>query len=98
MDRLMPDADAATRARETEKESAAITGFTSAIAAFGAFFIPKSFGTSIDLTGGVEGALWGFFIFYVTCVVITWAVYTRKGGLLHDIERRGATVVAQPAQ
>ncbi|MBN9604053.1 MAG: MFS transporter [Afipia felis] len=98
MDRLMPEADAVARARQTEKESAAITGFTSAIAAFGAFFIPKSFGTSIDLTGGVEGALWGFFIFYVTCVVITWAVYTRKGGLLHDIERRGATAVAQPAQ
>ncbi len=98
MDRLMPEADATARARQTEKESAAITGFTSAIAAFGAFFIPKSFGTSIDMTGGVEAALWGFFIFYVTCVAITWAVYTRKGGLLHDIERRGATAVAQPAQ
>ena len=99
MDRLMPQADAATRVRQAEKESAAITGFTSAIAAFGAFFIPKSFGTSIDLSGGVEGALWGFFFFYVTCVVITWVVYTRKGGLLHDIERRGATApLAQPAQ
>ena len=42
MDRLMPTADAATRARQAEKESAAIIGFTSAIAAFGAFFIPKS--------------------------------------------------------
>ncbi|ACI92177.1 nitrite extrusion protein [Afipia carboxidovorans OM5] len=99
MDRLMPDADPAARVRQAEKESAAITGFTSAIAAFGAFFIPKSFGTSIDLTGGIEGALWGFFIFYVTCVVITWAVYVRKGGLLHDIERQGATApLAQPAQ
>ena len=99
IDRLMPGADAATRMRQAEKESAAITGFTSAIAAFGAFFIPKSYGTSIDLTGGVQAALWGFFIFYVTCVLITWAVYTRKGGLLHDIERRGATApLVQPAQ
>ncbi|GAA3848103.1 MFS transporter [[Pseudomonas] carboxydohydrogena] len=98
MDRLMPGSDVAERTRQAEKESAAITGFTSAIAAFGAFFIPKSFGTSIDMTGGVEAALWGFFIFYITCVVITWAVYTRKGGLLHDVERRGATAVAQPAQ
>jgi NNP family nitrate/nitrite transporter-like MFS transporter len=98
IDRLMPGADVATRMRQAEKESAAITGFTSAIAGFGAFFIPKSYGTSIDLTGGVQAALWGFLIFYVTCVVITWAVYTRKGGLLHDIERRGATAVAQPAQ
>ena len=98
MSRLMPTADAATRLRQAEKESAAITGFTSAIAAFGAFFIPKSYGTSIDLTGGVQAALWGFFIFYVTCIVITWAVYTRKGGLLHDVERGGRFSAAQPAE
>ncbi|MFO1148062.1 MAG: MFS transporter [Alsobacter sp.] len=89
MERLMPGADAATRLRQAEKESAAITGFTSAIAAYGAFFIPKSYGTSLAMTGGVETALYGFLAFYVTCLVITWAVYTRKGGLLHDIERRG---------
>jgi NNP family nitrate/nitrite transporter-like MFS transporter len=99
MDRLMPSADAITRQRQAEKESAAITGFTSAIAAFGAFFIPKSYGTSIDLTGGVQAALWGFFIFYVICIVVTWAVYTRKGGLLHDIERGGRiSPAAQPAE
>jgi NNP family nitrate/nitrite transporter-like MFS transporter len=94
MGRLMPTADAETRRRQAEKESAAITGFTSAIAAFGAFFIPKSYGRSIALTGGPSAALWGFLIFYVSCLVITWAVYTRKGGLLHDIERakRGASV------
>ena len=92
--RLMPRADAETRRRQAEKESAAITGFTSAIAAFGAFFIPKGFGTSIALTGGPEVALWGFLLFYVSCLAITWAVYTRKGGLLHDVERakRGASI------
>src|SRR5262249_5084404 len=58
MDRLMPTADLSTRIRQAEKESAAITGFTSAIAAFGAFFIPKAYGTSLALTGGVEVALW----------------------------------------
>ena len=76
------------RMRQAEKESAAITGFTSAIAAYGAFFIPKSYGTSISLTGGVAGALWAFFAFYVICVAVTWAFYTRSGGLLHDVERR----------
>ncbi len=89
--RLEPQMDAAQRTRQAEKESAAITGFTSAIAAYGAFFIPKSYGTSIGLTGGVSGALWAFFGFYVICVVVTWAVYTRKGGLLHDVERAVAT-------
>ncbi len=89
MNRLMPKADVDTRVRQAEKESAAITGFTSAIAAFGAFFIPKAYGTSIGLTGGVEAALWGFLIFYVSCLVITWSFYTRRGGLLYDVERGG---------
>ena len=49
-----PDAGRRRRAaqRQTDKESAAIIGFTSAIAAYGAFFIPKAYGTSIALTGG----------------------------------------------
>ena len=86
MDRLMPSAEPGTRVRQAEKESAAIIGFTSAIAAYGAFFIPKSYGTSIAMTGGPEAALWAFMVFYATCVVVTWAVYTRRGGHLHDIE------------
>ncbi len=98
MDRLMPEADAAARQRQSEKESAAIIGFTSAIAAYGAFFIPKSFGTSIAMSGGPELALWGFLVFYVTCVIVTWYVYTRPGGHLHDIEReRRTSSAAVPA-
>src|SRR5262249_22545502 len=92
MDRLMPDLDAAGRSRQAEKESAAIIGFTSAIAAYGAFFIPKSYGTSISLTGGAEAALWGFLVFYASCIAITWWFYTRPGGLLHDIERKNRAV------
>jgi NNP family nitrate/nitrite transporter-like MFS transporter len=84
--RLMPELDAAHRLRQAEKESAAIIGFTSAVAAYGAFFIPKSYGSSITLTGGPEAALWGFLVFYVTCAALTWFVYNRRGGVLHDIE------------
>lgn len=96
MVRLMPNATPEERRHEAEKESAAITGFTSAIAAFGAFFIPKGYGTSISMTGGPEAALWAFLIFYVTCLLITWGVYTRKGGLLYDVEhgRKPAPAVA----
>ena len=90
MPRLMPHLNATDCVRQAEKESAAIIGFTSAIAAFGAFFIPKSYGTSISVTGGPEGALWGFMIFYVTCTVLTWFIYSRKGGMLHAIERGSA--------
>ncbi|MCX7383003.1 MAG: NarK family nitrate/nitrite MFS transporter [Alphaproteobacteria bacterium] len=86
--RLMPGASPDQARLQAERESAAITGFTSAIAAFGAFFIPKGYGTSIALTGGPEAALWGFGIFYVTCIAITWAVYSRRGGMLHAIERQ----------
>ena len=94
MDRIMPSSDVATRTRQAEKESAAIIGFTSAIAAYGAFFIPKSYGSSIAMTGGPEAALWGFMIFYVTCVLLTWYAYTRRGGHLYDVEhaRVGAAV------
>jgi NNP family nitrate/nitrite transporter-like MFS transporter len=90
IDRLMPTLNPADRVRQAEKEAAAIIGFTSAIAAYGAFFIPKSYGTSISLTGGPQAALWGFLAFYVTCAALTWFVYTRRSGLLHDIERTAA--------
>jgi len=88
MPRLMPQLNPIERRVQAEKESAAIIGFTSAIAAYGAFFIPKSYGSSIALTGGPEAALWAFLAFYLTCIAITWAVYTRPGGTLHDVERR----------
>jgi NNP family nitrate/nitrite transporter-like MFS transporter len=61
------------------KEAAAVLGFTSAIAAYGAFFIPKSYGTSIALTGSADAALWCFIGFYVTCIAVTWWCYARKG-------------------
>lgn len=63
---------------DANKEGAAVLGFTSAIAAYGAFFIPKSYGTSIALTGGPNAALWCFIGFYATCVIVTWWFYSRK--------------------
>ena len=59
-------------------EAAAVLGFSSAVGAYGGFFIPKSFGTSIANTGGPQAALIGFVIFYVTCIAITWWYYARK--------------------
>ncbi len=64
--------------RDAAKESAAVLGFSSAFAAYGAFFIPKGFGTSIDLTGGPEAALYGFLGFYLSCILTTWWYYSRK--------------------
>jgi len=97
MARLMPEADATQRRLQAEKESAAIIGFTSAIAAYGAFFIPKSYGTSIAMTGSPVAALWGFLAFYLICIAVTWGIYTRRGGLLHDIERARPSAPAATA-
>ena len=97
--RLEPGLNAAERVKQSDKEAAAIIGFTSAIAAYGAFFIPKSFGTSIAVTGSAETALYAFLGFYVSCVLATWWFYTRRGGLLHDIEHGGrASPAITPAQ
>src|SRR5690606_26306903 len=83
--RIERNLSAADRVRQSDKEAAAIIGFTSAIAAYGAFFIPQSFGASISATGGAAAALYAFLAFYVSCIAITWWVYTRPGGLLFDV-------------
>ncbi len=63
--------------KDANKEAAAVLGFTAAVAAYGGFFIPKSYGTSIELMGGPEGALYVFIAFYLTCIATTWWYYSR---------------------
>lgn len=63
--------------RSANTEAAAVLGFSSALGAYGGFFIPKSYGTSIALTGDAEAALYTFVVFYVCCVAITWWYYAR---------------------
>jgi NNP family nitrate/nitrite transporter-like MFS transporter len=91
MDRVAPDAPASERCRMADRESAAIIGFTSAIAAYGAFYIPRAYGSSIQATGTADAALWTFMVFYVSCAVLTWWVYSGPRGLLRDIEWRRTT-------
>ena len=90
VDRTAPGLPLTERIRQSERESAAIIGFTSAIAAYGAFYIPKAYGSSIQITGAADAALWGFLIFYVTCAALTWAVYSGPRGVLRAAERRSA--------
>lgn len=73
--------DEAAVARATKEGNtlgAATLGFTAAFAAYGGFFIPKSYGTSITMTGGPEAALYTFVVFYLVCIAITWWNYARK--------------------
>jgi len=77
--RALGAANADQARREAAKESAAVLGFSSAVAAYGAFFIPKSYGTAIALTGAPNAALYGFLVFYASCIAMTWWYYSRKG-------------------
>ncbi|WP_274584503.1 NarK family nitrate/nitrite MFS transporter [Neisseria leonii] len=61
------------------KEGAAVAGFTGAFAAYGGFFVPKSYGASIAATGSADAALWGFVAFYVLCLLLNWWYYARPG-------------------
>ena len=73
------DAAALEQARRVGvTEAAATMGFSSAVAAFGGFFIPIACGASINLTGSPRGALIFFSLFYLTCLWITWRWYSGK--------------------
>lgn len=49
-------------------------GWTSAVAAYGAFLIPKIFGEQIKLATP-EVALYGFAVFYAVCLLLNWWYY-----------------------
>ena len=54
-----------------------VLGWTSAVAAYGAFIIPKVFGGQIQV-GTPENALYGFALYYTSCLVVNWWFYARK--------------------
>ncbi|MCB1550714.1 MAG: antiporter [Alphaproteobacteria bacterium] len=66
-----------TIAKVFDKEQAGpVLGWTSAVAAYGAFIIPQVFGEQIKATTP-EIALYGFAAFYTVCVVLNWWAYLR---------------------
>ncbi|MNE60670.1 Nitrate/nitrite transporter NarU [compost metagenome] len=75
---LNPSLSPAEQQLQSDKESAAAVGFISAVAAYGAFFIPKAYGSSIALSGSAAPALYGFTLFYGVCIALTWFYYTRR--------------------
>jgi NNP family nitrate/nitrite transporter-like MFS transporter len=54
-----------------------VLGWTSAIAAYGAYLIPKIFATQIQ-AGTPQNALYGFAAYYATCLALNWWFYARK--------------------
>lgn len=61
-----------------EKFAVPVLGMSAAIAAYGAFFIPKIFGWSIEKTGSANLALYFFLAYYIVSLVTCWFFYTRK--------------------
>ncbi len=66
-----------------KEQAGPVLGWTSAIAAYGAFYIPKVFGEQIKATTP-ENALIGFAIFYAICILINWWFYLRKDVEFHN--------------
>lgn len=61
------------------KEAAPVLGWTSAVAAFGAWAVPELFKWSINTTGSANQALFLFVGFYVLCLGLCWWYYVRPG-------------------
>lgn len=66
-----------------KEQAGPVLGWTSAVAAYGAFIIPKVFGEQMG-AGTPEYALYGFAIFYAICIVINWWFYLRKNAYIKN--------------
>jgi MFS transporter, NNP family, nitrate/nitrite transporter len=55
-----------------------VLGWTSAVAAYGAFIAPVVIGGQIK-AGAPQNAMYGFAIFYALCLVLNWWFYLRAG-------------------
>ena len=58
----------------SKEKAGPVLGWTAAIAAYGAFIIPKVFGQQIK-NGTAEYALYGFTAYYVICLLLNWWYY-----------------------
>ena len=57
-----------------EEQAGPVLGWTSAVAAYGAFLIPKVIGENMKL-GTPEVAMYGFAVFYAVCAVLNYWYY-----------------------
>jgi NNP family nitrate/nitrite transporter-like MFS transporter len=66
-----------------EEQAGPVLGWTSAVAAYGAFIVPKVFGEQIKATTP-EYALYGFAVFYFMCLVLNWWFYLRPNAYVKN--------------
>ncbi|MCF8208910.1 MAG: antiporter [Rhodoferax sp.] len=60
------------------QQAGPVLGWTSAVAAYGAFIAPVVIGAQIK-AGTPENAMYGFAIFYALCLIVNWWFYLRSG-------------------
>ncbi|WP_386083688.1 antiporter [Vreelandella sp. F11] len=66
-----------------QQQKGPVLGWTSAVAAYGAFIAPRVMGEQIQ-AGTPELAMYGFAVFYAICLVINWWFYLRKGAYVKN--------------
>ena len=60
-----------------------VLGWTSAVAAYGAFVAPIVIGAQIK-AGTPQAAMYGFAVFYAVCLVLNWWFYLRKNAYVKN--------------
>jgi MFS transporter, NNP family, nitrate/nitrite transporter len=60
------------------QQAGPVLGWTSAVAAYGAFIAPVVIGAQIK-AGTPQNAMYGFAIFYALCLILNWWFYLRAG-------------------
>jgi MFS transporter, NNP family, nitrate/nitrite transporter len=65
------------------QQAGPVLGWTSAVAAYGAFIAPVVIGEQIK-AGTPQMAMYGFAIFYALCLVLNWWFYLRKNAELKN--------------
>ena len=66
-----------------KEQAGPVLGWTSAVAAYGAFYIPQVLGEQIK-AATPEYAMVGFAAFYALCLVLNWFFYLRKSGEFYN--------------
>lgn len=62
----------------SKEQAGPVLGWTSAIAAYGSFLIPTIFAAQVK-AGTPEYALYGFVAYYLSCLLLNWWYYARRG-------------------
>jgi NNP family nitrate/nitrite transporter-like MFS transporter len=65
------------------QQAGPVLGWTSAVAAYGAFVAPIVIGNQIK-AGTPQVAMYGFAVFYALCLVLNWWFYLRKGAYVKN--------------